>query len=157
MGVSFLELAKSNLAAYLDAQQKDAAHRDARKNGDDIPRHSSLIAEADSVARRVVAESTGPVVHRRMAGRDDANEPSLDREETRRDKRKNALVESSIEVRVAKRRPRRIVDRRARREASSSSTRPVAHPSPGRRIPPRSMRSGCVRDCFTSRESWFES
>ena len=56
MGVSFLELAKSNLAAYLDAQQKDAAHRDARKNGDDIPRHSSLIAEADSVARRVVAE-----------------------------------------------------------------------------------------------------
>ena len=34
MGVSFLELAKSNLAAYLDAQQKDAVHRDARKNGD---------------------------------------------------------------------------------------------------------------------------
>ena len=43
-----------------------------------------------------------------MDGRDDAIEPSLDREETRRDERKNALVDSSIDARVAKRRPRRL-------------------------------------------------
>jgi hypothetical protein len=66
MEVSFLQLAKSNLAAYLDSQQKDI-RKDSRKDGDDIPRHSSLIAEADPVVRRAMGESTKPVVHRTMA------------------------------------------------------------------------------------------
>jgi hypothetical protein len=49
-----------------------------------------------------------------MDGRDNAIEPSLDREETRRDERKNALVDSSIDARVAKRRPRRLDPSRIR-------------------------------------------
>jgi len=70
MEVSFLQLAKSNLAAYLDSQQKDI-RKDSRKDGDDIPRHSSLIAEADPVVHRAMGEFTKPVVHRGMADDDE--------------------------------------------------------------------------------------
>merc|ERR1740130_2662019 len=72
MEVSFLQLAKSNLAAFLDSQQKDI-RKEQRKDGDDIPRHSSLVAEADPVVHRAMGESTKPVVHRGM-GEDDDDE-----------------------------------------------------------------------------------
>jgi hypothetical protein len=77
-----------------------------------------------------------------MDGRDDAIDPWLARDETSRDARKNALVDFSIDARVAKRRPRR---RRASRV-----------PRPGAAFP-LDARSGGVRDSFTSRESYDES